>query len=172
MPNPQVRVRVAAATERPVLEALFPLYVHDFSELEPASSARFELGPDGRFDAYPLDDYWQRDGFVPLLIHAGERLVGFALVNTESHHGGAVAHNLAELFVVRKHRRAGVGAAAAGAILEAFPGRWEVAVAERNVAAKAFWARVLAANPAVKGLESGAGDGVHWRGPIWHFVVA
>jgi predicted acetyltransferase len=64
-------------------------------------------------------------------------LVGFALVNTQSHHGSSIEHNMGEFFVARKYRRLGVATKAAGEILRQYPGAL-VAVAERNLAARMF----------------------------------
>ena len=49
------------------------------------------------------------------------------------------------------------------------PGRWEVAVAQRNVAANAFWPRAISSAPNVTDLERHEGDGTLWTGPIWSF---
>ena len=54
-------------------------------------------------------------------------------------------------------------------ILAQYPGHWEIAVAERNVAAKAFWPRAIGTAPNVSQLVQFRGDGEHWRGPIWSF---
>ena len=55
------------------------LYVHDFSEFW-SDRPEGELGEDGRFDPYPLDDYWTDASHIPLLLRVSGRLAGFALV--------------------------------------------------------------------------------------------
>jgi predicted acetyltransferase len=168
-----VDVAVAGAAERPLIEGLFQLYVYDFSELEPADSPEFEVGPDGRFGSSPfMGAYWAERGRVPLIIRRSARTVGFALLNAVGHSGLPVDRNMAEFFVMRKHRRAGVASAAVRAILTAYPGLWEIAVAERNAGARAFWPRAVAATPGVRDLETVPGDGVRWRGPILRFTLA
>ena len=42
-------------------------------------------------------------------------------------------------------------------------------MAERNVVAKAFWPRAIAAAPTVSRLVRLEGDGKPWIGPIWSF---
>ena len=155
----------------PLIEALFQFYFYDFSEMEPAGSGDFEFDEGaGGFGPYPgLAVYWSTAGRAALLIRVGGRPAGFALINTHSHRGGAVERNMAEFFVGRKHRRRGVGREAVRQSLALYPGRWEVAAAERNVAAKAFWPRAIVAAPNVSGLRRLEGDGEHWRGPIWIF---
>ena len=168
-----VTVTPAAPGEKPLIEGLFQFYAYDFSELEPAGSADFAFNAEGRFEPYPyMDAYWSEPDRWPLLIRVGGEAAGFALVNTHSHRGGVVERNMGEFWVARKHRRGGVGAQALHQILALHPGRWEVAVAERNTAAKAFWPRAIAAAPNVTGLERLEGDGEHWTGPIWTFAAS
>jgi predicted acetyltransferase len=169
-PPDGVRVDPAAADERAVLEALSRFYIYDFSEMEPAGSDGLDF--DERGDFAPLPDFaedWGKPGFLALVIRVNARLAGFALINTRSHRGGAVERNMGEFFVARKFRRRGVAAEAVRQILALYPGDWEVAVVERNTAAKAFWPQAIAAAPNVTGLTRAEGDGAQWRGPIWCF---
>jgi predicted acetyltransferase len=163
-------VRVAEASERALIEGLLQFYVYDFSELEPQDSERLDFNENGRFDVLiRLDDYWQgREGFHALLILAGGRPAGFALVNTTSHRGAAVERNMGEFFVARKYRRRGVAREAVRQILALYRGHWEIAVTARNAAAQAFWPQAIAAAHA-SDIVRHEGDGVQWRGPIWSF---
>ena len=162
----------ATQTERALIEGLFQFYIYDFSALEPAESERFEPGPDGRFAAYPdLDSYWRDSTRAALIIRRGGSPAGFALVNAVSHSGLPVDRNMAEFFVMRKHRRGGVASAAVRTILTRYPGRWELAIAQRNTGARAFWPVAVAATPGVTDLTTLTGDGVHWTGPILRFAI-
>ena len=165
-----VSIRLAGDGERPLIENLSQFYIYDFSEMELAGSGRMEFGDHGFYPPLPdIGCYWRIEGFCPLLIYARQRLAGFILINTRSHRGGGVEHNMAEFFVARKHRRCGVATEAVRQVLRLYPGYWEVAVAERNLAARAFWPRALAAAPNICQLVRLDGDGEHWRGPIWSF---
>jgi predicted acetyltransferase len=78
---------------------------------------------------------------------------------------------MGEFFVVRKHRRAGVGQRAASVIFSRWPGIWEVAVARSNVQALPFWRRTIFTHPRVRAIEEiDRNDGV-WNGPIFRFSV-
>ena len=155
---------------RPIFENLFQLYTHDFSE-QWAGREDGELEADGRFPQYvPLDSYWSDADRTPLLIRVEGYLAGFALINTVSHSGLPVDHAVAEFFVARKHRRFGVGLAAAVKIVGHRPGQWEMAVARRNTAALPFW-RKVAAEVAGVAVEEVDRDNTLWRGPIVRFRV-
>ena len=79
-------------------------------------------------------------------------------------------HAVAEFFVLRKHRRTGVGTRAAHEVFRRFPGRWEVPVASYNIPALRFWRNVVRAMPAAA-LQEHAGDGQRWSGTVLTFVV-
>jgi len=167
-----IDVSTATEAERPLIEGLFQFYVYDFSELEPPESEDFEVGADGGFGTYPhMESYWRDETRTPLLIRRLGRPVGFALLNAVSHSGLAVDRNMAEFFVMRKHRRGGVAGAAVRTILSHYPGCWEIAVAERNLAARAFWPHAVEVTPGVRNLTTLRGDGIHWIGPILRFDV-
>jgi predicted acetyltransferase len=168
----EITVTVAAEAERPLIEGLFQFYAYDFSELEPPGSDCFEPDAKGSFGDYPgMESYWREPSRIPLIIRRGGRPVGFALINAVSHSGAEVDRNMGEFFVMRKHRGGVVARAAVETILTRYPGRWEIAVAQRNVRALAFWPVAVAATPGVRDLVTLQGDGVQWTGPILSFVT-
>jgi predicted acetyltransferase len=166
----RVEVALASQHERNALENLMQLYIHDFSE-HWAGSANGEIGDNGRFTPYPLDAYWREPSHLPLLLRLEGRLVGFALLNDHSHTGRPLDRNVAEFFVVRKHRRGGVGREAAATIFSRFPGQWETAVARRNVAALSFWRRVVTHHPLVQCIEETDVANEVWNGPVLRFRI-
>ncbi len=167
---PKVDLELCGPERRPVLEALFQLYIHDFSE-HWAGRAQGELEEDGRFAPYPhLDRYWTEPDRTAWLIRAEGRLAGFALLSGRSHSGLPTDHEVAEFFVVRKHRRAGVGRMAAERLMRERPGQWEIAVARANVGALRFW-RGIADGLSTEVDERDLND-ARWNGAILRFRVA
>jgi predicted acetyltransferase len=165
-----VTVTLASGSERRVIDSLSQFYLYDFSEMEPKGSSNLEFDDQGGYPSLPnLDSYWRVEGFLPLLIRLEQVLVGFALINTHSHYGGTVEHNMGEFFVARKYRCRGVATEAVRQIFVQYPGYWEIAVAARNQRALAFWAHTLAKAPNLSQLVLHEGDCAHWRGPIWTF---
>jgi predicted acetyltransferase len=104
-----------------------------------------EPGADGRFEteasfvprvAPPLELLWiKRDG----------RTAGFVFLRPASFlDGDPAVSDVAQFFVLRGHRGAGVGHAAALLAFARRPGRWEVREAAANTPAQRFWRRVIA----------------------------
>ena len=155
----------ASAAERAVLENLFQLYAYDWSEL-----CRLDVGRDGRFADPSLDAYWQEGHHHPFLIRVDGRLAGFVLIAARSRLTGAAdVFDMAEFFVMRKHRRQGVGFAAASAAFDRFPGRWEIRQRDENAAATAFWRRVIARYTGGRYQEVRCDDAT-WVGPVQTFT--
>ena len=139
-PLPQIEVIAAASHQEAILANLLELYVHDFSEFHDV-----ELGADGRFGYKHLPLYWSEEGRKPFLIWVDGTLAGFALVKRGSEiSDDAEIWDVAEFFILRAHRRRGVGVAAAHEVWRKLPGRWEVRVMESNQGAWRFWERAVA----------------------------
>lgn len=141
-PSPDVRLERATPAEAPLLANLLELYIHDMSEIFP-----IELGPDGRFGYDRLPLYWsepeKRHAF---LIRSGAQIAGFAFATVGSPATDDPADlDVAEFFVLRRHRRSGVGRMAAMALWDQLPGRWIVRVSQANRAGIPFWSEAVRA---------------------------
>jgi len=130
----------ATQNDAPLLASLLELYTHDLSAI-----FAVELGADGRYGYDNLPLYWRQPASrYAFLIRRGARIAGFALATRGLQPGNAPDElDVAEFFVLRAHRGAGVGSTAAFALWDALPGRWCVRVLERNSAALAFWRKVV-----------------------------
>lgn len=136
----EVTLDVATPRDAAVLANLLELYIHDLSEIFPV-----ELGADGRFGYEKLPLYWSEpERRFPFLIRCGTRVVGFALV-TRGLPGSddPDVFDVAEFFVVRLHRRSGVGRRAAFLLWNRLAGSWIVRVSEGNRSGCPFWASVI-----------------------------
>ena len=166
-----VELVVAVPQQRIVFENLMQLYTHDFSEHwhdRPIG----EVDERGRFPEYALDPYWREPEHIPLLLRVDSNIVGFALLNQVTHTNCPLDRNMAEFFILRKHRRRGLGMAAAHAIFERYPGTWEVAVARRNLAALTFWRTVIGEHPLLHRVEEVDISTPAWDGPVLRFRSA
>ena len=157
----------ASRDERRTLENLLQLYVYDWSEILP-----LDVRDDGRFEDFPLEAYWRDDWRHPFLLRVDGKLGGFALVSERSRlTGTAGVVDMAEFFVMRKYRRQGVGFAAASAAFARFPGRWEIRQRDENLAATAFWVRVVGRYTGGSYQELRCDDAT-WVGPVQTFTTA
>lgn len=167
---PIVSLQAIEPARRPVLEAMFQLYTHDFSEYW-VGQDRGELLETGQFDGYPeLERCWAEPDRSAWFIRADKHLAGFALLSGRSHSGLPADFDVAEFFVVRKHRRTGVGFEAARQLIARRSGQWEIAVVRANVGALDFWRRVATGvSPEVDEQDL---DDERWNGSILRFRVA
>ena len=137
--------------DKEVLRRLIEFYDYDFSEI-----LGWDVNEHGTFGYRYFDQYWTDPDRYPLFIRVDGRLAGFALVCAGE------PNDMAEFFVMRKYRRAGIGTEAARAIFEQFPGLWQVRQEEANVGAISFWRRAIPV----------PFDETHWdNGPIQRFAI-
>lgn len=135
-----VELEIVPADSAPVLANLMELYCHDLSV-----QFGLEIGADGRYGYRYLPLYWtepqQRFAFF---IKVDTRLGGFVLATRGSPASSdPLVLDVAEFFVLRTHRRSGVGASAARALWDRFPGPWTVRAAANNQPAVLFWRRTI-----------------------------
>lgn len=132
---------VAASTaDRAVLLALNEYYVYDFSDL-----VGLDVRDDGSFGGARLDRHFTDPLCHPFLIRVGGSLAGFAIHEGRSRLTGEPGtHDVAEFFVMKKHRRRGTGTAAAIALFDRFKGPWEVRQLDSNPNATTFWRHTIA----------------------------
>lgn len=166
---PGLAIDPAAPHERPLLENLSQLYLHDFSPLF-AATPRLDLTPDGRFILDPpLDRWWREPDHTPHILRWHGAPAGFALINRHSAMATPTDHAVAEFFVVRKYRRLGLGAAAAHSLFTRHPGRWEAAVMRANTRAAAFWHHAVHTLPAAHAITIHDRADADWNGTIFRF---
>ncbi len=135
---PDIQLQPAMHSEQPILNALMQLYLHDFSSFDGAKvdeRGLFHYGSD-------LSEYWT-PGHWPYLARVDGQLAGFALVDDRIEHRRGPGRMVVEFFVLRSHRRQGIGRTMARAMFDAYRGYWEVAEIKANTPAQAFWRRVI-----------------------------
>lgn len=166
---PDLTVDPAKPEDRLAVERMLQLYLHDSSEF--FSPGHAGVGDDGLF-AYPhFESYWQGDPARQIQVFRVEgSLAGFAFVNDWIPTGMEADHALAEFFVMRAYRRAGVGWDASTRLFSQLPGVWEVGVLGHNVPAVNFWRTALRTDP-VRELEELPGPEGRWDGTVFRFRV-
>ncbi|MEM7546714.1 MAG: GNAT family N-acetyltransferase [Pseudomonadota bacterium] len=158
-------VEQASEGEKPIMERLLQLYLHDFSEFADIASPFGEIGADGTFGYWHFDSYWTDRRREALLARLDGKIVGFVLIHGSSATGQPVDYCIAEFFILRKYRGAGFGERVAEHVIADRPGTWEIPVAAYNKPALAFWRKAVA-EMAGRVFEEIEGDGQRWIGTI------
>ncbi|HZR82922.1 MAG TPA: GNAT family N-acetyltransferase [Candidatus Binatia bacterium] len=131
-----------STADREWLANVYPFYLHDLSEFE---DHYYRLNDRGLWEPDHLPSWLQDDEDLPLVIIESGARVGFALVNVapSPHVARDRDFRLSEFFVLRRHRRRGVGRRAAWTLFERMPGRWQLSALARNARAIRFWRGVI-----------------------------
>jgi predicted acetyltransferase len=119
------------------LTNLLQFYIYDFSEFIEA-----HVGENGRFDDYPLNDYWIEENYFPYLIKVNGNYAGFVLVKWIEAETKSF-FSISEFFIMKTYRRAGVGKSVAKDIFRLHKGNWEVFQMAKNELAQSFWRNVI-----------------------------
>ena len=136
----RVELRQAREHEVPVLRRLMQLYLYDFAAIDD-----WAIGDDGLYgSAATIESFWTDPRMTSFLVRVDSALAGFVLVRDGAHFAGEGTRDISEFFILRRHRRRGVGAETARRVFDKFRGKWEVTQLTRNVEAQAFWRRVIA----------------------------
>ncbi len=136
----QIELVPYTPAHRVILRNMAELYSHDFSEL--TGMALKETGTfltEAQFEQYFIDI------FRSFLIRARDQWAGFALIDNKSQLSGEQGtRDVLQFFVLRTHRRSGIGTHAAKALFKQFPAKWGVRQIAENAAARTFWRQVIA----------------------------
>jgi predicted acetyltransferase len=127
-----VRLVAVGIERKEVVRRLLELNAYDFSRFTQA-----DVDHDGAFGYRLLDDYWTDPARHPFVIEAAGRIAGLVLVRS------GVPSRIAELLVLPRFRRAGIGTSAARQAFALFPGSWEIHEIPGNDAAVQFWRRAI-----------------------------
>ncbi|MBK1875766.1 GNAT family N-acetyltransferase [Pelagicoccus mobilis] len=158
----KIELQLVPFEEKPVLKRMLELYLYDLSEFESTDPNRC-----GEFGYRYLDHYWTESERHPYFVKVDGKNVGFVLLNRFGY-SESLDHSVAELFIMRKYRKIGVGRSAALAAFETFHGFWEIRTHEKNEPAKRFWRRTI--DEYTNGAFTEFSDGLKdWKGPVWTF---
>jgi predicted acetyltransferase len=107
---------------------------HDYSQFNDS-----DVNEHGLFDYPYLDHYWTEPRRFPFLVRVEKTIAGFVLVRALETDGHRPAWEVAELFILRKYRRRGIGHQTVHHLLQQFEGDWRITYENGNLPARAFW---------------------------------
>ena len=127
-----------------------------------------ELDAQARY-GYDLQRHHEGTRFFAYVALEGSQYVGLALVAPA---GVTLAEGswLEQFFILKRYRRAGAGRTLAEYVFRSHPGAWEVGQMPANVAAQAFWRKVIGAFTRGQFTEVTVTEG-WWQGVVQQFRV-
>lgn len=125
--------------QMPLIRNLYQFYAYESSDWE-----QEDVEVDGRFYIHDehLLRYWQEPGWSAQLLLVDGFIAGFLLIE-RSELPGVDALELADLFILKKYRRRGIGRALATQVLMSGEDNWLVRFYGQDETAVAFWCSVL-----------------------------
>lgn len=138
----QIELVRTTVEQLPLIANLYQYYAYESSDWEEE-----EVEPDGRFYLHEphLVRYWQEPEWSAELILADGFIAGFLLIE-RSELAGIDALEFADLFILRKYRRQGIGRLLAQQVLNR-GGTWLVRLYAQDQLAMAFWRSMQAELP-------------------------
>jgi predicted acetyltransferase len=150
----EVELRKARAKDVPVLRRLMQLYLYDFAAID-----GWTIHSDGLYGDAVIESYWTDPKRTSFLVYVDGALAGFVLVRDGARFAGEGTREISEFFVLRRHRRQGVGGEVARRVFDMFPGKWELTQITSNIAAQVFWRQTIATYTGGRYLEQPRPDG-------------
>ena len=143
-PTWQIRRKSSSMSRGRVTPRCWQIFSSCTCTISVRRSLSWSSGPMGALVTTTCPLYWSEpERRFPFLVRHGTRVVGFVLATRGSPASDDPdVFDVAEFFVIRRHRRSGVGRRAAFLVWDRLPGRWIVRVSEGNTGALPFWASV------------------------------
>ena len=139
MPETTVELIQTGPEEAELIRNLYQYYAYESSDWE-----QEDVEADGRFYIHDehLARYWQDPRWSANLLLVDGYIAGFLLIE-RSELPGINALELADLFILKRYRRKGIGRALATQVLTSGEADWLVRFYDQDEASQAFWRSVL-----------------------------
>jgi predicted acetyltransferase len=125
-----------------ILSNLLQLYLHD---IEKDFFVGIDLDENESFSYPHLDEYWEKEEYIPYFIKLESEIIGFILINNNFQILGKEnnSYNLAEMFIINKYKRKGIGKNVMFQIFKKYSGKWEVRPVPNSKGAELFWENTI-----------------------------
>lgn len=134
-----------------IIKNLYPLYLHDLSEIYgnvPNEYGIYEDEPiKTLIEQYDVQDEWIKypDRRFPFIIMVDNMPAGFTLVSTKPMAPKGVDNFAFEMFLLRPYRGKNIAEEAITKIFDKFTGKWELYTnpTDNNIRGQKFWRKVV-----------------------------
>lgn len=143
MSAPTLELFPTGAEHADVIRNLYQFYAYESSDWE-----QEDVEADGRFYLHEahMARYWQSPGWCASLVLVDGFIAGFVLVE-RSELPGVEALELADLFILKRYRRQGIGRAVASQMLCSGAHDWLLRCFRQDEVSMAFCTRIVAELP-------------------------
>lgn len=134
-----IEIVKATVGQLPILANLLELMAYEHSE-----QWKFDIGDNGFYGYEDLPLFWTDPNRHPYLIYVNDKIAGLVMVQK----GSPISDDkeiwdMAELFIMKKYKKQGIGTAVTQKIWSQFKGRWQIRVLVENEIASAFWLQAI-----------------------------
>ena len=128
-----IQLKPIEKEQRPILENLLQLYLHDISLYYPVN---FD-NTTGQY-IYDVDQYFTQPNHHGFFIMNQDEIAGFALVTVDCDH-----IRPEDVFILNQHKDKGLGTFALNRLFDKFSGHWEIRVVPNSKRSEKLWTRVV-----------------------------
>lgn len=147
----EIRSILANDKNANIIKNLYPLYLHDLSEIYgnfPNGYGIYEDKPIKTLEEqYDLQNIWfqKPEILFPFIIIADNKPAGFALVATGEYAPKDTKYYLHEFFLIRPYRGKNIAEIGARQVFDKFQGKWQVYTnpTSSNKKAQSFWNKTI-----------------------------
>lgn len=134
-----VELKQVTIDKKEILRNLLEKYNYEFSQWD-----KRDVNKLGLFGYKYLDYYWTEDKRWAYFILVDNKLAGFAMaIDLPEVDDRETDFQMAEFFVLHKHRQSGVGRQAFCKVLDMHKGKWQLKRHPANIASVNFWDKVI-----------------------------
>lgn len=135
----EIEIVNATVQQQAILANLLELMAYEHSE-----QWKFDIGDNGFYGYEDLPLFWTDPNRYPYLIYVNNKIAGLVMVQKGSPiSGDKQIWDMAELFIMKKYKKQGIGTAVTQEIWTQFKGRWQVRVLVENEIASSFWLQAI-----------------------------
>lgn len=135
---PEVEITEATPEDFPLIKRLYQLHRYDLSEV-------LKLDTDANGEYIGVNEAWVDETESPqaYILRSEGLPIGYVLFTRNQIGPGRWENTMSEMFVMRRHRRRGIGRQVAYQFFESYRGDWSVLISPANKVSIFFWRNVV-----------------------------
>jgi predicted acetyltransferase len=134
----EISIVTVLKDEKEILRNLLEKYDYEFSQYN-----KLDVNKLGLYGYDYLDNYLTENNRFPYFIKVEDKLAGFIMVDDYPINGLKTNWSMANLFVMYKYRKMGVGTISVNKMFDMHKGKWGLMYHPKNEISKIFWNKVV-----------------------------